>query len=496
MGHSFPPTIRPDIYDVLILGAGISGLNAAYRIQQELPDQRYAILEARDAIGGTWDFFRYPGLRSDSDLFTFGFGWSLWAEPKLIADAGAILHYMQGAALREGIDKKIQLNHKALAMEWSTEKQLWFLTIDVKGEIKHMTARALVVGCGYYDYAKPLAAHIPGLENFQGQTIHPQSWPADLNYAGKNIVIIGSGATAITLLPNLTPTAGHVTMLQRSPSYVTALPNTLAPNWLLNFLPKSIYYRWKRLQMILVPSMVWIYCRWFPKAARKALREGAIKELGEDYPVDVHFNPKYEPWDQRLCLSPDGDFFKAIRSGAASVVTDHIERVTEKSIILKSGQELHPDIIVTATGLKLQIGGGMQITVDGHEIHPGEKILWRQSWMQDVPNCAFVIGYVNESWTLGADTTAILFCRLIKNLRKRGMTSAIPRRGKNIQPMPYLPITSTYVKEGKDFPATGSKGVWKGRSTYYLDLMKAKYGSIDQGIDYYMGSSRVTSAST
>lgn len=472
--------------DVIIIGAGISGINSAYHLQNQLPDYTYAILEARSALGGTWDFFRYPGMRSDSDLFTFGFSWRRWTELRPIADSASILTYVGTSAATERIDEKIRFNHNVVSANWSTDKQIWSLQVAVNGEIHKMYGKALVVGCGYYDYQTPLKAQIPGLESFQGQVVHPQFWPKDLDYTGKRIVIIGSGATAVTLLPNLASKAKHVTMLQRSPSYITSVPNTLKIPWWARLIPESVFFRMKRLQMIMIPIFIWFFCRWFPTRARKAFRDEAIRELGSNYPVDVHFNPYYEPWDQRVCLTPDGDFWRAITSGKASVVTDRIQRAHQTGIHVFSGQDLPADIIVTATGLKLRVGGGAKISVDGEEIHVGQKMLWRHSWMQDVPNCAFVIGYANASWTLGADTTALLFCRMLRTLRQRGLTSAVPRPSARVKPRPFFSIKSTYIQQGiQDFPLTGDVGPWTGRTNYFWDLYRARYGSIEEGLDFY-----------
>jgi cation diffusion facilitator CzcD-associated flavoprotein CzcO len=487
----------PSELDVVIIGAGISGLNAAYRIQTELPDHSYSILEARDSLGGTWDLFRYPGIRSDTDLHSFGFPWRPWDEQRLIADGPAILNYLKKSAAETKIDRNIRYHHKVLSASWSTEDQRWDLTVAVDGETSHIYGGALVVGCGYYDYNHPLTAEIPGLENFEGRVVHPQFWPEDLDYEGKKVVIVGSGATAITLLPSMTDKAAHVTMLQRSPTYILPLDNS-GKSWLDWVLPRSLVFKIVRLQLITIPLLAYTFCRWFPRMARKWLRNEAVKRLGEDYPVDEHFKPFYDPWDQRLCFAPDGDFYDSIRSGKASVATGRIEKIGPDSIVLQSGEKLSVDIIITATGLKLGIAGGIKFFVDGgggDEVNLADKVLWRASWMQDVPNCAFVLGYTNASWTLGADTTAILFCRVLKMLRSRGLTSAVPRAATGsglMRTRPYFDLKSTYAQQGaKAMPLTADTGPWKPRTNYFWDLWKAKHASIEDGLEFHRGSAVV-----
>jgi cation diffusion facilitator CzcD-associated flavoprotein CzcO len=478
----------PSELDVIIIGAGISGLNAAYRIQNELPHHTYSILEARNSIGGTWDLFRYPGVRSDTDLHNFGFPWQPWVEKRLLADGPSILKYIKKSAAKENIDGKIRFCHKVLSAKWSTAEQTWSLEVAVNEETLQLHAKALVIGCGYYDYDTPLTANIRGLKNFEGKVVHPQFWPTKLDYEGKKVVIVGSGATAVTLLPSLTDKAAHVTMLQRSPTYIMPLPNA-GNSWLDWVLPRSVVFKIVRLQLAIMPILMYSYCRWFPKSARRILRSEAVKYLGKDYPVDQHFKPVYDPWDQRLCFAPDGDFYKSIRAGKASVATGQIENVGPKSITLYSGDELPADIIVTATGLKLGIAGGARFFVDGAPIDLAEKVLWRNSWLQDVPNCAFVLGYTNASWTLGADTTAILFCRMLKAMRSQHFTSAVPRITMNgMKTKPYFDIKSTYAQQGaKELPMTGDVGPWRGRTNYFLDSWRAAFGNIEEDLEYYKG---------
>jgi cation diffusion facilitator CzcD-associated flavoprotein CzcO len=478
----------PQDLDVIIIGAGISGLNTAYRVQTTLPDYSYAILEATGSIGGTWSLFRYPGVRSDTDLHNFGFGWRPWTEKRLLADGPAILKYLQRSIEAEEIDQHIRFHHKVVSANWSVAEQVWKLSVEVMSEIMELRGRALVVGSGYYDHHTPLAVDIPGLQDFAGQVIHPQFWPEELDYQGKRVVIIGSGATAVTLLPNMTESAAHVTMVQRSPTYIMPLPNA-STSWMDSLLPASLVFMLIRFQLAIMPILIYAYSRWFPRATRKMLRTEAVKYLGDDYPVDEHFKPAYEPWDQRLCFAPDGDFYKAIRAGTASVVTGRIGTVGRDSITMQSGKKMHADIIITATGLKLAIGGGIAFSVDGQSMNLAEKVLWRHSWLQDVPNCAFVLGYTNASWTLGADTTAILFCRMLEAMRSRNFTSVVPRvTNQRMQTRPYFDIKSTYAKQGAgSVPVTGDTGPWKGRTNSFLDWLKAAYGGIEEGLDFYKG---------
>jgi cation diffusion facilitator CzcD-associated flavoprotein CzcO len=478
-------------FDVTIIGAGISGLNTAYRIQTRLPDHSYTILEARGSIGGTWSLFRYPGVRSDTDLHNFGFGWRPWTEKRLLADGPAILKYLQESAEAENIDKHIRLHHKVLSADWSTNEQIWKLKVDHNHTILDYEAKAIVVGTGYYDYKTPFAATIPGLQDFEGQVVHPQSWPEDLSYEDKEVVIIGSGATAVTMLPSMTEKAAHVTMLQRSPTYILPLPNA-GTSCLDSILPDYLVFMLVRLRLAIIPVAMFFYCRWFPQSARKLVRAEAVKILGDDYPVDKHFKPNYPPGDQRVCFAPDGDFYKVIREGKASVVTGSISKVGKDSIMMQSGERVLADIIITATGLKLAVAGGMSVSVDGVRVNPGKKVLWRHSWLEDVPNCAFVLGYTNASWTLGADTTAILFCRMMKSLRSRSLTSAVPRVRKPHKAMktkPYFDLTSTYARQGaSSVPVTGDYGPWNPRTNPFLDWLRASYGGIEEGLDFYSGA--------
>ncbi|KAF4555932.1 Flavin-binding monooxygenase-like protein 11 [Elsinoe fawcettii] len=465
-------------YDIVIVGAGVSGIDAAYRVQEQLPGLNYTILEARAAIGGTWDLFRFPGIRSDSDLHTFGFPFRPWKLQNAIAEAPLILEYMKETAAEFGIDKKIQFRHKVDKADWSSKRQKWSLSVTANDDQQKTIRTQFLFWCtGYYDYRNPLKAVIPGISNFKGLTVHPQFWPEDLDYTDKKVIIIGSGATAVTILPNMAKHTPHVTMLQRSPTYIIAMPqDDLINRTLRKLLPASIAYRFIRLRFIMLAYMSFTIFQAFPNFARKLLRGQAKSLLPKDYAMDPNFNPKYNPWDQRLCISPSGDFYSAIRNGRAQVVTGEIETVTEHSIRLKDGTELDADIIVTATGLRLQIAGGAKISVDGNAVEPGERFVYRHAMLNDVPNAALFVGYTNASWTLGSDSTAHYVCRLVNYMRGKGFASATPRIGdKGMQRKALLDLNSTYIKEGDSvLPSAGSGKRWSPRSMYLWDLWEAK----------------------
>lgn len=476
-------------YDVIIVGSGISGINSAYRVQTQVPNATYTILEARGGLGGTWDFFKYPGIRSDSDLHTFGFSWRPWTERRAIADGPSIVRYLKESAEEYGIDKKIQYNHKVISVDWSSDTLNWSLEVQHNGETKTMRGRFLILGTGYYNYDEPMESKIPGLERFKGTTVHPQFWPEDLDYSNKKMVIIGSGATAVTLLPVVAKTASHVTMLQRSPSYVLSLPNgDPLGEFYHRFLPLSWAHKLDRYRFLVFGFLFYHFCRFFPNAARGVLAKATKKQLPSSVLFDPHFVPTYNPWDQRLCLCPDGDFYEAMRSGKADVVTGHIKTVTEKGILLESGETITADIICTATGLKLKIAGGMTFTVDGQKLHVPDKFLWKGIMLQDLPNAAFVLGYTNASWTLGADATAQLVTRLMNHMRKNGFAAAVPRvqNPDGMKSQPVLNLKSTYLQNAASFmPKAGSVGQWRPRSNYFRDMHEAKRGDITTGLEFY-----------
>ncbi|OIW35721.1 FAD/NAD(P)-binding domain-containing protein [Coniochaeta ligniaria NRRL 30616] len=477
-----------DIYDVIIVGAGISGINIAHHLKTKLPDLTYAILEGRNSIGGTWDFFRYPGLRSDTDLFTFGYSWNLWTEKRIIADGDSIKRYLWTTAEKDGIDKHIRLQHHVHSANWISRNQLWDVITQTPSGTVSFHARFVVLGTGYYDYKEPLPAVIPGLDQkFKGAIVHPQFWPEDLDYTGKDIVIIGSGATAITLLPSLARRAGHVTMLQRSPAYIIPEDNSTGQSLVYKMLPVAWSSKLWRLFFMWRTLLLFHFCRIFPRWARSQLLKGVANQLPPDVPMNPHFEPTYRPWDQRPCFTPNADFFEPMRQGKAAVVTGRIQTVTESAIILDSGEHLTADIIVTATGIKLSLGGHIKFNIDGTHVDLADRYAWNAALLQNIPNMAFVIGYVNASWTLGAEVTAHRICRLLKHMQNRGYTVAIPRMPVNLRVRPSMlwNLDATYAKEAaRSMPICGDSGPWVGRTNYFRDLWSAQHGDISKHVEF------------
>jgi monooxygenase len=473
--------------DVLIIGAGISGIGAAWHLQDKQPGKSYAVLEARDAMGGTWDLFRYPGIRSDSDLHTFGYAFKPWTGEKAIANGDAIRGYIRETAEQSGIDRHIRFGHKAVRAEWSSERAQW--TVDVEradtGETFEMTAGWLFSASGYYRYDQGFTPELPGIDRFQGQVIHPQHWPEDLDYAGKRVVVIGSGATAMTIVPAMADGTEHITMLQRSPSYVLPLPSkdTLA-NWLRGKLSEERAYAITRRKNILRQAAVYKLSRRFPNAVRKLIRKVNQQQLrGSDCDVDVHFKPKYDPWDQRLCAVPDGDLYRALRKRQASVVTDQIETFTETGIRLESGQELSADIVVTATGLNLLAFGGLELAVDGEEVSLPDTVAYKSMMLSGVPNFAYAIGYTNSSWTLKVDLVCEYLCRLLGHLDATGNDTAVPEVSDPDMPTrPLLDFKAGYVLRALDrFPRQGDHAPWQVVMSYADDCKALRRDEVDDG---------------
>ncbi len=472
--------------DVLIVGAGLSGIGAAHHLQERCPTKSYAILEARDAIGGTWDLFRYPGIRSDSDMHTLGYRFRPWTEAKSIADGPSILRYVRQTAADAGIDAKIRFNHRAVAAEWSSEEGRWTVEAERSdgGEPVTLTCDFLFVCSGYYRYDEGYTPEFPGIEGFAGQVIHPQHWPEDLDYAGKRVVVIGSGATAMTLVPAMAKDAEKVTMLQRSPTYVVSLPGEdgLA-NLLRRYLPDRVAYPIVRWKNVALQGFSYRLSRRRPALMKKLLRRGVVNALPPGYDVDTHFTPKYNPWDQRLCLVPDADLFEAISAGGAEIATDRIATFTESGVQLESGAELEADIVVTATGLNLLFLGGMAVSVDGEELDVGHAFTYKGMMLSGVPNFAFTIGYTNASWTLKADLAAEYICRLLNHMDAGGFQRCTPEvTDPSITEEPLLDFTSGYVLRSLDkLPKQGSKEPWKLRQNYPLDLRNLRHGPVEDG---------------
>jgi monooxygenase len=464
--------------DVLVVGAGISGIDAAYRLQTEHPQRTYAILEARDSIGGTWDLFRFPGIRSDSDMFTLGFPFRPWRDAAAIADGASILRYLRETAAEFGIDRRIRFGRRVTAAAWSSRDQRWTVEVQVgDGTTERYSCGFLFLGTGYYRYDRGYLPEFPGIDAYQGTVVHPQHWPEDLDCADKRVVVIGSGATAVTLVPALAERGAQVTMLQRSPSYVIALPGT---DRLVDRLPRWAHrlIRWKN---VLVTSAFYQVAQRAPGVAKRMLRAGLERQIPDRGVIDRDFTPRYQPWDQRLCVVPDGDMFRAMRSGRADVVTDTIATFTEGGIRLASGRELAADVVVTATGLQLQVGGGMRITVDGTDIDPGRTVVYRGCLLSGVPNLAICIGYVNASWTLRADLTARYVCRLLAHMDAHGYRSATPEFDGAVAGRPLLALTSGYVQRAADvLPKQGTAAPWVLRQSYPTDMLSTRFGDVSR----------------
>jgi len=471
-------------FDVLIVGAGLSGIGAGYHLQDKCPGKTYAILEGRETLGGTWDLFRYPGIRSDSDMYTLGFSFRPWTNPKAIADGPSILQYLRDTAEMYGIDRKIRYRHWVESARWSSTDSRWTVSVKVDGESRQYTCNFLFMCAGYYDYDAGYTPELEGMDRFQGQVVHPQKWTDDIEYAGKRVVVIGSGATAMTLVPELSKKAAHVTMLQRSPTYVVSAPEQdKIANWLRTKLPVERAYALTRWKNVLLGMAFFKYTRRFPDHARKFIVGNVKKALGESYDVETHFNPTYNPWDQRLCLVPDGDLFKAIKKGDVSVVTDHIDTFTERGIRLKSGEELEADLVVTATGLQLKFLGGMKVAVDDREIEPSELMTYKGMMFSDVPNLAMSIGYTNASWTLKCDLTCEYVCRLLNHMDANGFATCTPRRDSGVEPEPLLDFSSGYVQRSIDqFPRGGNKAPWKLYQNYVLDTLSLRRAPVEDGV--------------
>ncbi|WP_416311320.1 flavin-containing monooxygenase [Pseudomonas sp. W03] len=450
-------------YDILIIGAGLSGIGTACHLIKEFPGKSLAILERRSRIGGTWDLFRYPGIRSDSDMLSFSYKFRPWNKRKVLADGPEIRQYIQDTATEYGITNKIQFGNKITSADWSSQQQLWQLTVlhEPSGKTKHYRCKFLVCCTGYYNHDDGFLPKFPGEENFKGVRVHPQHWPEDLNYKGKQVVVIGSGATAATLIPAMAGSAAHVTMLQRSPSYIYSLPSVDTVTAALSYImPASWAKSLGRKRNILMYRGIYLACRRWPKLMRAFFLSHVRRKIGPD--VDMrHFTPKYMPWDERLCAVPNGDLFKAVRSGKASVETDHIERFTEKGILLKSGKELQADIIIAATGLKLQLLGGMSLSIDGQPCPIGEQMTYKGVLMENMPNFAWIFGYTNISWTLKSTISAEYLCRLFKHMAAYKLDVVTPYdNGNNATDQGILGLNSGYIqrdqhllpRQGKSYP--------------------------------------------
>ena len=491
-------------FDVLIIGAGLSGIGAGAHLRMECPEKTFAILEGRERSGGTWDLFRYPGVRSDSDMFTLGYSFRPWSDQKAIADGPSILRYIRETSAEYDLDKEIRYGHRVRRAEWSSETSKWTVEVSVssprvssphvskgstddettRAEKKHFTCNFLYLCTGYYEYEQGYTPDWPGFDDYKGTIIHPQKWPEGLDYTGKKVLVIGSGATAVSLVPAMAEAAKHVTMLQRSPTYIVTMPSQdKIADLFRSLLPAKAAYAVSRWKNIIRQAVFYAGSKKYPNAMKRLIAKGVRNELGDDE-LKKHFTPKYDPWDQRLCVVPDSDLFEAMRSGKASVVTANIESFTTTGVRLDNGEELNVDVIVTATGLDLKIMAGLELAVNGEKVDLSKAMTYKGMMYSDIPNLAQAFGYTNASWTLKCDLTSEYVCRLIKCMEESGYASCTPRlTDSSVVPEPVLDFTSGYVKRALDtLPSQGSKHPWRLHQNYIKDLSMLRYGRVDDGV--------------
>jgi cation diffusion facilitator CzcD-associated flavoprotein CzcO len=492
-----PPADASGHVDVAIIGAGLSGIGAACHLQRRCPGRSFAILESRAAIGGTWDLFRYPGIRSDSDMFTLGYSFKPWEDARAIADGDSIRDYVREAASEHGLEPAIRFETKVLSADWSSSASRWTLQLErTDTHERSELSCSFLYGCtGYYSYEQGYTPDFAGTESFQGRIVHPQHWPEDLDYSDSKVVVIGSGATAVTLVPAMAERASHVTMLQRSPSYVLSLPGSdPIAKVLRRVLPKRTAYSLLRWKNVLMAMALFKLSRRSPELVRSLLRKGLERRLPDGYDIDTHFKPRYQPWDQRMCFVPDGDMFNALSEGSASIVTDRIETFTERGLKLASGRELEADVVVTATGLHLLAIGGIALSLDGREVDIGETVGYKGMMLSGIPNLALTLGYTNASWTLKGDLVAGYVCRLLNHMDEHGYRRCTPRAPDPALPRaPFLDLASGYVLRSLDeLPTQGPRAPWRLYQSYPRDVMMLRYGSLeDEGIDF-SGAGAVT----
>ena len=475
-----------ELVDVLIVGAGLSGIGAACHLKRLCPSRSVAIVEGRQALGGTWDLFRYPGIRSDSDMYTLGYSFRPWTGEKSIADGPEILQYLRDTARENGIDRQIRYGHRVRRAAWSSAEARWSVEIERDGgEVVHLQAAFLLMCGGYYDYDQGHTPAFPGRERFKGRVVHPQHWRDDIDYAGQRVVVIGSGATAVTLVPELAKLAAHVTMLQRSPTYMVTRPSVdgLA-RWLLRFMPARVAHGLTRWKNLLLGMYIFRLCRRRPKRVKAGMIKLVRQQLAPGYDVATHFTPRYNPWEQRLCLVPDGDLFKAISAQRASVVTDRIASFTETGLLLESGAELPADLVISATGLKMKVMNGVEFSVDGRRLDAATLVNYKGVMFGGVPNLVSVFGYTNASWTLKSDLASGFVCRLLNHMQRTGARQCVPRADDPAMTIaPWVDFSSGYFQRALDqLPKQGTKKPWKLNQNYLADLMTLRYGKVDDGV--------------
>lgn len=474
-------------YDVLVIGAGISGIGAGRYLQKNCPNKKFAIIESRDSIGGTWDLFKYPGIRSDSDMFTLGYAFKPWSSDKAIADGPSIMNYLKETVKENDLEKKIIFNSKILTANWDSSSQIW--NVLIKNNQDHseisLSCNFLFMCTGYYNYEKGYTPDFKGLNEFQGKIVHPQHWPENLDYEGKNIVVIGSGATAATIVPELSKRANEVTMLQRSPTFFVSYPDIdLFANRLRKLLPLKLAYSIIRLRNVFFQQLLYRFCRKYPKLSKKILLKKVSKALSQE-DVKKNFTPNYNPWEQRMCLIPNGDLFDSIKNNGVSVVTDEIDSFTSKGLITKSSKNIDADIVVTATGLNLQQFGGAQILVDNQIINPSDTMTYKSMMFTGIPNFANTFGYINASWTLKADLTCEYVCRLINYMEKNDLQSCVPKKPFDVEEQKdwlASEFSSGYIQRAVHlFPKTGNKSPWTNNQNYFKDFYEIKFGKVNDG---------------
>ncbi|KAK8071137.1 hypothetical protein PG997_011340 [Apiospora hydei] len=483
-----PDPNDPEFFDVVIVGAGLSGINCAYRLMKQQPGTSFVILDGRDSIGGVWDQFRYPGVRSDSQIYTYGLSWHRWPFTKPIAEGSEIMEYLHDAVSKYHIDDHVRFRHKVSKIDWSSQRQEWRVTADHQGQPRRYLARWIIMGTGYVDYESPIEPDIPGLDNFKGRVVHPQSWPEGFHYANQRMALIGSGATAVSLLPAIAKEAGQVTMVQRSPTYVVASPSQSdrTPFWL----PQGLFLAWRWLYWLIRPYLLVLLANRYPNFVRQGLTAGAAKELPANVPVDPHFTPRYDPWRQRICLDPNAAFFKAFHRPNVSLITGEIAAVTDHGIRMRDGETMDLDVIITATGHRMVLGGRIDIRVDGKNLGWGGRFVWNGCMLDGVPNMMFMLGYTNHSWSLGSDNTAMYLVRLMSHMKRLGARSAVPRVPEAVATrgtQSIWQLDSTYVREVKGrLPVCGNAGPWKPKNRPPIDWLYARWGNTTADLEFSM----------